>query len=171
MEKTWKKILKNTYVWPKWHETRRLGLYWRGKRARDASDASQALSHLRPCRPPPYPPLPCSLSPPSSSVWDASRWWCTRPCLDGGGCDVVVWCVVLVKITINRKNRKKKTYRGPKRHIDDASLGPWGSDSGPKRRINDASLGTFFCVVRRGGGSGGGGHSFAVWLWLWLTYM
>ena len=113
------------YVWPKWRETRRLGLFWCGKWAWDASDASQSPSHPRPRRPPPYPPPPRSLSPPSSLVWDASRWWCMCPCLDGGGCDLAVRCVVIVKITINRKNGKKKAYRGPKRRIDDASLGPF----------------------------------------------
>ena len=145
------------YVWPK----------WRGNRARDTSDASQAPSHPRPHRPPPYPPPPHSLSLPSSSVWDTSRWWCMCPCLDGGGCDVAVQCVVLVKITINRKNREKKTYREPKRRIDNASLGPFLCSWGPEGVV----LGTFFCVVRRGGGSGGGGRSFAVRLWLWLMYM
>ena len=141
------------YVWPKWCEMRRLGLFWRGNQAWDASDASQAPSHPHPRHPPPYPLPPRSLSLPLSLVWDASRWWCTCPCLDGGGCDMAVRCVVLVKITINRKNRKKKTYRGPKRHVDDASLGPflcsWGPEGvvlGPRGVSTTHLLGLFFTL-------------------------
>ena len=167
------------YVWPKWHETHCLGLFWHGNWARDASDVSQAPSHPCPRRPPPYHPPPRSLSPPLSSVWDVSRWWCTCLCLDGGGCDVAVRCVVLVKITINRKNRKKKKNipRAQETHWQCISwalfvlLGPWGSGSGPKRCVDDVSLGTFFHVVCHGDGSGGGGCLFAIRLWLWLTYM
>ena len=73
------------------------------------------------------------------------------PCLDGGGCDVAVQYVVLVKITINRKNRKKNTYRGPKRRIDNASLGPflcsWGPEGvvlGPRGALTTRLLGLFF---------------------------
>ena len=89
--------------------------------ARDASDASRAPT----CpRPPPSTPPPRSLSPPSSSVW-----------LQFGRVEVVVvtWrCVVLVKVTINRKKDRNKnkikieiTYQRLERHVDDASLGPF----------------------------------------------
>ena len=127
------------------------GPFWRGKRARDMSDVSQAPSHPHPRHPPPYPPPPRSLSLPSSLVWDASRWWCTHPCLDGGGCDVAVRCIVLVKITINRKNRKKKNIPRAQEtrwwRISWALFvlqGPEGVVLGPRGASTTRLLGLFF---------------------------
>lgn len=66
---------------------------------------------------------------------------------------LLVLVVGSLKIKISsKKEKKEKNIPEPKRHVVDASLGP------------------FFRVVHRGGGHSGGGRSFVIQLALALAY-